>query len=202
MKIFNVIENTRVEGPGLRTAIWFQGCKANCPGCFNKQAQALHGGHEMSVDDIINILAANDKITGVTIAGGEPMLQPEALKNLLIHIRYRVPHLNTILYTGIEFGKLVRDKALANICVLCDVVIAGPFVKSQSPDPRRWVGSRNQEILYISDRLEDELDPWPVEDHKSEIIISDTEINICGNEVKLDSSEPEICNSKAPSLRL
>ena len=184
MKVFNIIENTRVEGPGLRTAIWAQGCLADCPGCFNKQAQSLTGGHELSIETIMQMLITNEHITGVTIAGGEPLLQAEELKKLLLHIRYRTAHLTTILYTGLHFRQVAKNKLYKTCCALSDVVITGPFIKSQAPDPRRWVGSRNQEIFYISDRLSRELDPWPMEDYKSEIHIGDGKINICGNELK------------------
>ena len=189
MRLHNLIENTLVEGPGLRTAIWLQGCEANCPGCFNKAANDLspNAGYEASVEILMQKLRANKSITGITIAGGEPLLQVEELTELLRRVSAELTHLNILLYTGYDLKKLMSNQRYHDCCGLADVIIFGPFIQALSPDSRRWIGSRNQEAMLLSDKLVPELDPWPLEDNKSEIEISSDGrvLNVCGNEVKL-----------------
>jgi anaerobic ribonucleoside-triphosphate reductase activating protein len=189
MRIHKIIENTLVEGPGKRTCIWTQGCNTKCPGCFNTQAQDLDGGEEMTPHEIVSKLAMNKEISGVTIAGGEPLLQVHELRVLLQHIRYVTPHLNIILYSGYDFEKIRQNREWFETVKLADVLIAGPFIQSQSPDPRRWVGSKNQDTIFFTDALRAQLTPWPKEDFKAELVISADSIEILGNAVDINLAE-------------
>ena len=188
MRVHEIVTCSEVEGPGKRFVIWTQGCSIRCHGCFNTAAQDENAGTDMRVGEILaQIRAARSdfSITGITIAGGEPFDQYESLEALISCSKLFFPELNIMLYTGYELGKILSsDKN--RVSEFVDILIHGPFVKSKSPDSRRWIGSTNQGIRFNNLELEKALTPWPLRDFKSEVIISENEIAICGEAVKLD----------------
>lgn len=161
MKIHKITENLVSEGPGLRTAIWTQGCSIKCPGCFNIAAQNPKDGDEIKISEIITLIKSNKKIRGVTIAGGEPFDQLSELKLLLSEIKKACPHLDILLYSGYEFSTIKKHREMFEVAKLSDILISGPFIKEKSPDPRSWIGSTNQKITFFNDQLKKELTPWP-----------------------------------------
>ena len=96
LRISGIIKDSIVDGPGLRFVVFTQGCNHNCLGCHNPQTHDLKGGYEISVSELAEIMAEQRLIRGVTLSGGEPFLQAEALipfativkKNSLNLIRY------------------------------------------------------------------------------------------------------------------
>ena len=68
-----------VDGPGYRFTVFVQGCPHNCPGCHNPQTHDFSGGHLADTDDVIAHLGENPLVRGLTLSGGEPMIQPEPL---------------------------------------------------------------------------------------------------------------------------
>ena len=68
-----------VDGPGYRFTVFVQGCPHNCPGCHNPQTHDFSGGHLADTDDVIAYLGKNPLVRGLTLSGGEPMMQPEPL---------------------------------------------------------------------------------------------------------------------------
>lgn len=188
MRIHNFVRCSEVEGPGKRFAIWTQGCSIKCPGCFNEAAQDNKSGKEMRITEIlaeIKIAMKTEGIIGVTIAGGEPFDQADELDTLVCCIKFFFEGLNVLVYTGYDIGVILSKEKQASLLEFIDVLIYGPFMQAQSPDSRRWIGSRNQGVRFNNKKLETELTPWPKEDFRSEIEICDSEIIICGNAVKL-----------------
>ena len=133
----------------------------------------------------IKIAMETEGITGVTIAGGEPFDQADELDTLVCCIKFLFEGLNVLVYTGYDIGVILSKEKQASLLEFIDVLIYGPFMQAQSPDSRRWIGSRNQGVRFNNKKLETELTPWPKEDFRSEIEICDSEIIICGNAVKL-----------------
>ena len=79
---------SRANGPGVRAAIWVQGCSLGCPGCFNPDTHPFAGGELLAVDDLFRrILALGDAIEGITVSGGEPLQQRRPLLALLQRVR-------------------------------------------------------------------------------------------------------------------
>ncbi len=184
MRVHNRVSNTSVEGPGQRFAIWTQGCNIKCPGCFNTQAQDLNAGVIIPENMLaIEIANAVDKygITGVTIAGGEPLLQPDALDALLTLVSLTLPSLDIMLYTGFEIAKINKDSKLLNVCRKADLLISEPYVQALSPDTRRWVGSSNQILTLYNNSFCNKYFPWPKANKSCEIIIGDSSCNIIGS---------------------
>ena len=191
LKVHKIVWETRVEGPGVRTCVWTQGCKIKCPGCFNTQAQDINGGEEWDVHELAEKIAENITTRGVTIAGGEPSLQAEAVWALLRHLRELCPEKNTLLYTGLTVTEINNSKKRRKTAPIygmvesADVTISGPFIKAKSPDPRRWIGSTNQLPLFRCDKMARVLDPWPTGEHKAEVRIGANEINVLGESVAI-----------------
>jgi anaerobic ribonucleoside-triphosphate reductase activating protein len=79
IRVAGIVEDSIVDGPGLRTVFFMQGCDKRCPGCHNPDAQPLGGGTEYTPEELYEVVTANPLCGGVTFSGGEPLLQAAAL---------------------------------------------------------------------------------------------------------------------------
>ena len=131
--------------------LWVQGCTLGCAGCFNPQTHTIQGGEWLGVDELFaKILALGDSIEGVTISGGEPLQQADALQPLLQRIRGET-RLSTLLFTGFtweEIGRLPQASALLE-CI--DVVLAGRYDAAQRL-AHGLLGSANKTVHLLSSR--------------------------------------------------
>jgi anaerobic ribonucleoside-triphosphate reductase activating protein len=145
--INNIIRNTKVEGPGIRHAIWFQGCEHACEGCFAQHTWDILQGNEYSVDYVAKEL--EDCVDGLTISGGEPFLQKESLNLLLKKINVK----SIILFTGFTFEELLEseDQDIYDIIGKVDVLITGRFIKDLVEKKRPFAGSENQRFWFLTD---------------------------------------------------
>ena len=147
ISVLNIIEDTMVDGPGFRTSIYCAGCRHKCEGCHNPQSWDFDGGHPMTTEEIMRIIEA-DPYANVTFSGGDPMYQPEGFAELAQAIKTRTA--KTIwCYTGFTFEHLMnnpRQRALLNYV---DVLVDGPFVKSQRDETLCFRGSRNQRLVDV-----------------------------------------------------
>ena len=145
-----------VDGAGIRTVVWTQGCSHNCKECHNPETHDFNGGYEFDVEDIkkrIDELIAQD---GITLSGGDPMFQPEPCNEIAIYAKGK--GLNVWCYTGFTYEKLLelaQDKPiykefLSNI----DVLIDGPFILSKKSLDCTFRGSTNQRIIDTKKSLE------------------------------------------------
>ena len=144
---------TEAEGPGLRYALWFQGCPLRCPGCCNPEFLPFNGGIPRSVADIlVEIdLARESGIEGVSLLGGEPFAHRAGAKILAAEVRKR--GLSVMIYSGytIEAVRELDDDA-RELLALADLLVDGPYVRERPDTKRRWIGSTNQRIHFLSDR--------------------------------------------------
>ena len=162
---------TEVEGPFKRLCIWFQGCNRNCKGCCNKALQPLKSANIISLEDLLEIIRKSkieNKIEGITLSGGEPLLQTGLVK-LLEEVKNL--ELGIILFTGYQLNE-IED----NLKSQCDIIIDGYFDEQKIDNDRALVGSLNQNINYISDRYTNEKDWF----YKKKNLIE--EINV-GNDI-------------------
>ena len=161
---------TEAEGPYKRMAIWFQGCNILCRGCCNPELQEIKVAHLMTVQDVLDIALRtkiDNGIEGVTFLGGEPTMQ-EGLA-ILAKVLSMVD-LGTILFTGKQYDSLNAD-----IKTSMDLVVDGRYEAELIDDERNLVGSKNQQIIYISDRYK-KCQEWfsSVREKKVEINLSST----------------------------
>ena len=155
LRVFNIIKNTKVEGPGNRYCIWVQGCSRHCKGCQAAHTWAHDKGELYEVDDIIEDIFKQDFIEGVTFLGGEPFEQAEALG--LIAERVKEKGLSVLCFTGGKLEELrenpVNKKLLENV----DLLIDGEFIEELTDYSRPWCGSSNQRYHFLTDRYNEEI---------------------------------------------
>ncbi len=150
-----LLKGTRMVGPGLRDAVWVQGCSIHCPGCANQAYLAHERRVVMPVERLLGHLEARrGRIDGLSVLGGEPTEQPEAVAALLRGTR--ALGLSTVLFTGRTLESLRRDPDGAALLSYTDLLIDGPYLEAQKDLTLHWRGSRNQRLLRLTDRFKEE----------------------------------------------
>ena len=147
ISVLSIIEDTMVDGPGFRTSIYCAGCMHQCAGCHNPQSWDFEGGHSMSTEDIMRVIEA-DPFANVTFSGGDPMYQPEGFAELAQAIKTRTDK-DIWCYTGFTFETLVYNPRQRALLEKIDVLVDGPFVKSQRDETLHFRGSRNQRLIDV-----------------------------------------------------
>ena len=152
IKIHRILKGSCANGPGTRNVVWFQGCTLNCPDCFNPLTHDPHGGKWMSVDAICDQLTAPDlPCDGITVSGGEPFQQPDALFALLSAVRAR-SDLPILVFSGYTEQALYGDPKRAACLKMIDALLCGPYCREFPPDHRRFLSSSNQKLVLLTDR--------------------------------------------------
>lgn len=145
---------TRALGPGLRSVVWVQGCLLHCPGCVAPDWIPLRPNRLVQPEALVDELLSDPGITGLTISGGEPMLQAEALYHLVRLVRVR-KDVDIICFTGFQRTQLEKNPPYAGIPELLgqlDVLIDGPYI-ARLNDNLGLRGSSNQRVHYLTSRL-------------------------------------------------
>ena len=159
LRISGIIEDSIVDGPGLRFTIFVQGCPHNCRGCHNPQTHAFDGGRLTTVDELFDRYRKNPLLSGVTFSGGEPFCQPEALARLGQMVRKEGG--NVITYTGFIYEDLL-DRASSDPWVkalldVTDLLIDGPYIEEQRSLELPFRGSANQRLIRLTDEFSGEI---------------------------------------------
>lgn len=143
-----------VDGPGLRTTVFFQGCDFHCVGCHNEMTHDKTKGKLVTALAVFREIYRSTLASGVTFSGGEPFLQEEALLVLAKICKAKGRHIT--IYTGHEVGELLticseeKAKLRRKILKYTDIVITGRFVQKLKTLEKPFVGSSNQEIYDLS----------------------------------------------------
>ena len=149
INIAGIMEDSIVDGPGLRTAIFAQGCPRRCEGCHNPESWAFGTGTDMTVQDLFWRVKKNPLVRGVTLSGGEPMEQAEALLPFAREVRARGRDL--VIFSGYTFEQLLemgtRRPAVRELLSLAFLLVDGRFVLAERDLTLRFRGSRNQRLL-------------------------------------------------------
>lgn len=120
------ISYSRINGPGNRIVIWVQGCPLRCVGCFNPKTHSFVTKTEMRVIDLVKQINSNNAIEGITISGGEPLLYPQALIELLNNIDKNI---TKILYSGYTVEEIIADELKSRVLKFVDLAIVGRYDK-------------------------------------------------------------------------
>lgn len=177
LNVSMIVRDCTVLGPGRRYVIWLQGCLFNCHNCSSPEFKPLREAKLMTVESVLNDILNRDYLDGITISGGEPFLQSEALFKLVKSIRIR-SKLNIILYTGYNLKDLKWHSAqmiLENI----DVLIAGKYVDHLNNN-RGLRGSTNQQIYFLTDELKRFEEDFYNRNRNYSIYFKDEQIIIVG----------------------
>ena len=145
MKIIKIIDGTSVDGPGLRTSIYFSGCSHHCPGCQNPQTWDINAGNDTDIDDVLKTVIDND--FDVTFSGGDPLFQVEEATELA----KRIKHIgkNIWCYTGYTYEQILADSRLSQILPFIDVLVDGRFDINLRDISLRFRGSANQRLIAV-----------------------------------------------------
>lgn len=145
LRVLDIIAGTSVDGPGLRTSIYFAGCTHHCPECHNRQSWDPTGGTEMSIEEIITRI--NQEDFPVTFSGGDPLLQIEALIPLAKALKES--NRNVWCYTGYTIEEILERNDLKPILEYIDVLVDGRFIAAQRDTTLLFKGSHNQRLIDI-----------------------------------------------------
>lgn len=136
-----------VDGPGIRFAVFVQGCPHRCPGCHNPQTHPFEGGTAMEIEDIFARLKGNPLLKGVTFSGGEPFCQAGPLYSLarLVHGVCK----GVVVYTGYTYEELSAspDPDVQALLSETDLLVDGPYIEAQRDPELLFRGSANQRLI-------------------------------------------------------
>jgi anaerobic ribonucleoside-triphosphate reductase activating protein len=156
LRLARTAERCEVLGPGARFVIWVQGCHLACPGCVSVDTHPFEGGEVVEVAPLARRIAA-EAMDGLTISGGEPMLQAAALVDLVTLLGRDRPELTVMCYSGYTLEHLREHGTAAQrrLVDCVDCLIDGRFMEErQSNPPLRWRGSANQRVHLLSPRVQ------------------------------------------------
>ncbi|MBQ4621220.1 MAG: anaerobic ribonucleoside-triphosphate reductase activating protein [Bacteroidaceae bacterium] len=152
LAILRIVEDTMVDGPGFRTAIYAAGCTHHCLGCHNPQSWDIRAGREMTTEEILVPILA-DPFADVTFTGGDPMMQPEGFTELACAIKEQ-SHKTIWCYTGYTYETLLTMPAQRELLRHIDVLVDGPFIQNLRDEQLRFRGSSNQRTIDVQRSLE------------------------------------------------
>ncbi len=155
MRIAGTIQDSIVDGPGLRFTVFTQGCPHCCEGCHNPETHDFSGGTEMPVADIIKKLLSNPLTDGLTLSGGEPFCQ--AADCALIAEAAKGAGMNVWAYSGWTFEELLGkdDPDILRLLNLVDVLVDGRFILAERSLNIKWRGSKNQRLIDVQKSLKE-----------------------------------------------
>lgn len=145
--ILDIVEDTTVDGPGLRTSVYSAGCPHHCPGCHNPQSWDIRNGKKVSLKDIMSVIKNND-FDNVTFSGGDPFFQPDAFAELARCIKEQTSK-NIWCYTGYSYEEIVSSPGLSVLLPFIDVLVDGKFMETKKDTTLLFRGSRNQRLINV-----------------------------------------------------
>ena len=148
LRIGDISEGSTIYGPGTRYVIWTQGCSLACEGCWNKQFWSKKGGYEIEIDELVKNIESSNEIQGITLLGGEPLQQPEAILKLIKNMKRL--DLSVFLYTGYDISEF--DVIMQSCFDNSDIVVTGRYLQEKRNTNLRWRGSTNQIIHFPTKR--------------------------------------------------
>jgi anaerobic ribonucleoside-triphosphate reductase activating protein len=163
MQIAHIVPCTEAEGPGRRFAVWFQGCPLRCAGCCNPEMLPFDGGTAMTIDDLLRQLGRaveRHGVEGVTLLGGEPFAHAAAACGFARRVREL--GLSVMIFSGYELEELraMSEPAVDELLACTDLLVDGRYLRDQPDATRRWIGSRNQRIHFLTERYRPDDPCW------------------------------------------
>ena len=151
LRIIKILEDTTVDGPGFRTAIYCSGCYHKCAGCHNPQSWDIDAGREMSIAEIMEKIKA-DPFANVTFTGGDPIYQAEGFALLAETIKKETAK-DIWCYTGFLYEQLLNGKYTEKLLQNIDVLVDGPYIEEQKDPDLLFRGSANQRLIDVKRSL-------------------------------------------------
>ncbi|HEU0030194.1 MAG TPA: 4Fe-4S single cluster domain-containing protein [Kofleriaceae bacterium] len=155
LRVATIIDETEAEGPGRRLALWVQGCTIQCPGCCNPEMFRPDRGTVMTADELgARLDRMHGQIEGISVLGGEPFEQPAGVLALVHAARQR--GLTVMVYSGYTLAELRArpEPEVGELLAAIDLLVDGRYDRNHPEPPpplgRRWIGSTNQTVHYLS----------------------------------------------------
>lgn len=168
IRLHHIMEHSTVNGPNNRFVIWTQGCPFHCDGCFNQLTHSQTGGFEMNIQDLADKISQTKDIRGITLTGGEPLLQVKQVSLLLNLIRR---DLDILLFSGFTWEEIRQDTTKKQLLTQIDAALFGRYNKNF---PHPFYGKK---LVVNGNRIKkEELKPWL----NTEIVINGNNVQITG----------------------
>jgi anaerobic ribonucleoside-triphosphate reductase activating protein len=181
VQVAQIVAVTEAEGPGRRFALWFQGCPLRCPGCCNPEMLPFAGGRTMDLSEVLEAIdgAVEEGIEGITLLGGEPMAHAKSAAPLARQVQAR--NLSVMVFTGFTLEQLQEneDPTVHDLLAHTDILVDGPYRRDMPDTRRRWIGSANQRVFFLSSRYRADDPRWMLP-NTLEIRLSGLELRING----------------------
>lgn len=147
LRIAGIVDDSVVDGEGMRLTVFTQGCPHHCPGCHNPDTHDFQGGHETTPEAILAEMEKNPLLSGVTFSGGEPFMQPAPLTRLARAVHQR--GLDVWSYTGFTLEELLarHNPAINALLAEIDVLVDGKYLEDQRDLTLTFRGSSNQRVI-------------------------------------------------------
>jgi len=161
LQVAQIVPNTEAEGPGRRFALWFQGCPLRCPGCCNPEYLPFAGGEMRSLADIVQEIEQERAkgIEGITLLGGEPFAHAVGA-SALAREAHRLG-LGVMIFSGYTREEIERLPTPADVLLSeTDLLVDGPYRRDLPDTMRRWIGSTNQRIHFLTKRYRPDDPCW------------------------------------------
>jgi anaerobic ribonucleoside-triphosphate reductase activating protein len=160
--VAQIVSVTEAEGPGRRFALWFQGCPLRCPGCCNPEMLPFEGGTIRRLAEVVDQMrdARMQAIEGITLLGGEPFAHADSAARLADAAHEL--DLSVMVFTGYLLEDLAasEDAAVRRLLDRVDILVDGPYIRELPERERRWIGSSNQRIHFLSPRCSADDPRW------------------------------------------
>ena len=152
LDLAGIVNDSIVDGPGIRMTVFAQGCPHHCQGCHNPETWQFGCGTPMDEERIADIVGTNPLCRGVTFSGGEPFAQAEGFTKLAKLLKERGYEVASS--SGYTFEELINGtEAQRELLESIDVLIDGPFVMAQRSLEIPFRGSKNQRIIDVKKSL-------------------------------------------------
>jgi anaerobic ribonucleoside-triphosphate reductase activating protein len=182
LSVAQIVPVTQAEGPGRRFALWFQGCPLRCPGCCNPEMLPFADGMTMRWSDVaaeLTLARMQHAIEGVTLLGGEPFVH--AIGAIALAEAAHALDLSVMVFTGYMLEELrdADDPAIRRLLAHTDILVDGPFLRDQPETKRRWIGSANQRVHFLTERCPADDPRWRLP-NTLEIRLQNGEVTVNG----------------------
>ncbi len=155
IRISGIVNESIVDGPGIRFVVFAQGCIHNCPECHNPHTHSFKGGYTISIDEIIKLVEKNPLLDGVTLSGGDPFEQADVFGKLAQTVKKM--GLSVMTYTGYQFEEILQQvhhkKGWDTLLKYSDIIVDGKYDKNKSKLDLKFIGSTNQRIVDVKTTL-------------------------------------------------
>lgn len=140
-----------VDGKGIRTVLWTQGCPHHCKGCHNPTTHKMDGGFVCDTEAIKEQIKQLEGQDGITLSGGDPMVQSEACMEIAQYAKSL--GMNVWCYTGYTYEEVLEDPSKKALLESVDVLVDGKFVLEERSLDLFFKGSKNQRIIDVPKSL-------------------------------------------------